>query len=354
MVKRRMGIMAVLLSLFLCLMPNGAFAVSTADAKVRIDTNKACTLTLSYRCDGTAISGEKIKLYQIAKVSSDAKYTFISPFTGCGLSLNEIQTNREWNVIRSTMDSYIVANKITPFKTAVTDGEGKVNFTGLQPGLYLASEVQGVRGDLTYIFDSALIALPGLNTDGFWQYQLSAAAKPEILPPIGPNEKLQFKVLKLWKGDKGDTDRPSSIEIEIFRNGISYETKVLSEENHWSYSWTAKDDGASWNVIERDIPEGYIMTIEERGKTFILTNTLTPDVPAISPVDPPKAEDPPQVDEPSQGEEPSKIVEGSDELLTGVPKTGDTSNILLYAVIMFVAGSLLIILGITEKRNRHE
>ena len=40
MAKRRMGIMAFLLSLFLCFMPCLALAVSTTEAKEHIDINK--------------------------------------------------------------------------------------------------------------------------------------------------------------------------------------------------------------------------------------------------------------------------------------------------------------------------
>ena len=33
--------------------------------------------------------------------------------------------------------------------------------------------------------------------------------------------------------------------------GISYEIKTLSEENHWAYSWKAKNDGANWGSVSK-------------------------------------------------------------------------------------------------------
>ena len=36
------------------------------------------------------------------------------------------------------------------------------------------------------------------------------------------------------------------------------------------------------------------------------------------------------------------------------PQTGDTSNIMLYVMLMIISGSVLIILGVTGKRNEHE
>jgi hypothetical protein len=185
--------------------------------------------------------------------------------------------------------------------------------------MYLAIVSQVEQDDLHYQFDSALIALPGLGPDGRWQYQVSVNAKGEVLPPVDPDEEVELKVLKLWRGDEDRNDRPKSIEVEIFCDGISHETVILSEENNWAYSWSAKDDGSSWTVVERNVPQGYTMTVEERESTFVLTNTRTP----TDPDDPVKP-----------------------------PQTGDTSNILLYVLFMIASGSMLIILGVTGKKSR--
>ena len=316
MAKRRVGIIAVMLCFCLSLMPCTALASSTNDAKEAIITGRECSLTVSYRCNGNVIDSQSVKLYMIAEVAADAQYTLVPSFAASGLILNGVQTTGEWNVIRSTLEAYILANNVEPMLIDMTDETGEVCFVGLKPGLYLTSDVRASQDDLACSFDSALVALPGLDTDGDWQYQISIAAKPEVFPPT------VLKVLKLWKGDEGLRDRPLNIEVEIFCDGSLFETVILSEENHWSYSWSAKDDGANWNVVERNIPEGYTMTLEERGTAFVLTNSLVPDDPEPPPVDP--------------------------------PKTGDTSNILLYAVLMFVSGAILIILGITGKRNRNE
>ena len=305
----------LLLCFCLCALPFQALAASTTDAKEPISTDRECTLSIGYSYDGNAFPNQEVSLYKVAEVSADFQYTLTSSFAASGLILNGIQTNNEWNVIRSTLEAYILANDAAPIKTAVTDASGLACFTGLTPGLYLAS---GVEIPQTFRFDSALIALPGLGADGLWQYAVTAAAKPAVAPPIQPDEEIQLKVLKLWKGDEGGSDRPRSIEVEIFRNGLSYGAVLLSEENNWSYSWTAKADGTSWTVIERNVPAGYAMTVAQRENTFVLTNTR------LSPPEPTP------------------------------PQTGDTSNVLLYTIIMYVSGVMLVILGIAGKRKHYE
>ena len=63
------------------------------------------------------------------------------------------------------------------------------------------------------------------------------------------------------------------------------------------------------------MPAGYTMIVEERETSFVLTNTRPPDKPDI-------------------------------------PQTGDTTNIMLFFVLMNVSGIMLIILGIAGKRKR--
>ena len=348
MAKRRMVIMAVLLCFCLSLVPCSARAASLAGAKGPISTDKACTLTISYGYGGRAVPGETIKLYKIADVSAEARYTLTAAFAGSGLVVNGVQTNGEWDVIRSTLEAYILAGNIAPAATAVTDEAGFASFTQLVPGLYLAPAVNVVREEGTCVFASALVAVPGLAVDGQWQYQVAVAAKPELLPPAQPDEVHQFKVLKLWKGDEGPGDRPKSVQVEIFRDGVSVETVTLSEENHWSYSWTAKADGAAWNVAEKNIPSGYAMTVERRGNAFVIVNARfgQPEQPNR----PGQPSEPTQPSHPGQPTQPGK----PDQPGTTPPKTGDTSHILLYTLLMYGSGAMLILLGLTGRRRSHE
>ena len=320
MAARRMGIMAFLVCICLWLMPCGAQAASTADAKELISTEKSCTLTVSYLYKNTALSSLPVKLYRIADASADCQYTLTAPFSSTGLTLNGVGTNSEWKVIRSTLESHIIANRITEVAAAVTDRTGQISFDHLKPGLYLAVPETGIAGDLRCSFEAALVALPGLSTDGLWQYQVAVTAKGTPLPPIDADEEISYKILKLWKGDT-NSKRPQKIEVEVFRNGKSHQTVTLSEENHWSYTWTTKDDGAAWTIAERNVPSGYTATMEKRDTTFVLTNTLTPDTP-------------------SPGET--------------LIQTGSTINIMLCVILLFTFGTLLLLLGIIITKNTYE
>ena len=318
MINRKIGIFVFLLCLCFGLMPFQAMAAFTSDAVEPIIPEKECSLTVSYRIGETRFDGADVNLYRVADVSEDFKYTLTQPFASSGLVFDGIRTLGEWDVVRSTLETHIVAHNISPDCTSVTNGDGQANFGMQKTGMYLATIGKTEKDGLRYQFDSALIALPGLGTDGRWQYQLSVNAKGEVLPPINPDEKTEFKVIKLWRGDEGRNDRPNSIEVDIFCDGIKYKNVILSEENNWAYSWSARNDGSRWTVAERNVRAGYTVTVEQRSSTFVLTNSWTPPTP----------------------EEPVKP-----------PQTGDTSNIMLYVLLMVGSGTMLIILGVIKRKK---
>ena len=319
MAKRRMAIMALLLWVCLCVMPCTALAASTVDAVELINPQQACDLSIYYRYGDVAFKDVPVALYRIADVSADFQYTLTLDYAPTNLVLNGISSNAEWNTVRATLEAFILVNHYVADYKAVTDATGLASFEDLKPGLYLAIVGDVVQDDLTCTFDAALVALPGLGTDGRWQYDVTVTSKPQMLPPIDPDEELEMKVLKLWKGDSGKNTRPTSVKVEIFKDSVSYQTVILSKENNWSYSWSVPDDGAKWLAKECDVPDGYVATLNTRGTTITLTNTYYSDEPPAAP-----------------------------------PPTGDTSNMLLYIVLMFTSGALFIILGMTGKRNRHE
>lgn len=320
MATRRMGMIGLLLALCLCIMTSNVQALSTVEITEPISTDKKCNLTISYDYENTMLADVPVRLYQVGSVSADAQYTLTELFQPTGIELNDIQMTDEWDVIRSTLEAQILADQIKPDFTAKSNQSGQVSFQSLVAGLYLVVTEAVVKDGLQYGFSSTLIALPTVDENGEWKYEVTVEPKAEVIPPLGPNEQEQnceFKVVKLWKDEGNQNKRPRNITVEIFCDGKSYQIITLSERTNWSYGWTAAADGTDWMVVERDVPDGYTVTVEERNTTFVVTNTCQKD--GIAPED--------------------------------MPETGDTQPIFLYIMLLFAAGAVLILLGIARKRD---
>lgn len=300
--------------LFVCLLPCPAQAASTGDANEPIDTSAEGTLTVNYAHGEKAFSGLSVQLYRVAAVSADFQYTLTDAFLNTRLMLNGITSTNEWDAVRTTLESHIASNAVVPVKTAVTNASGSVRFGELVPGLYFVLPLQFIEDGACYYYASALIAVPGLDGQGHWQYDVTVTPKPAVDVPTGGSK--EHKVVKLWRDSGNTAKRPTSVTVDIFCNGKVIETVTLSAANSWSYTWTAADNGDVWQVAEKDVPDGYTMTLEQHLTTFNIINTV-PGTPSS-------------------------------------PKTGDSSNIGLYVLLMCASGLSLVLLAATAKRKEKE
>ena len=160
---------ALILALVLCMAVMPAFAEQhTYDAKEVIDPSRLCTLTVD--CQG--VEGTEVKLYWIASVRSDFIYVPTPEFSRYSLNLNSVASAEEWDGIRETIASYIVADDIEQDYISQADSEGKAQFTGLTPGLYYGEVAENDAG----VFTPFLMLVPTLDDEtGLWQYDAEVA-----------------------------------------------------------------------------------------------------------------------------------------------------------------------------------
>jgi len=297
------------LTLCLLLIPFNSGAFSTTDAKEPILITEPCYLLLHYASNGIPMPVDTVDIYLVATVSTDFQYTLTAEYAETGLILNGIQSQSEWNTIRNTLESYILAQNKTPTASSTTDETGKVVFEKLIPGLYFVPAMTATIDGFRYYFASTLIALPNLTENGTWNYAVEANPKPDVRPPYSTD--LEYSVIKLWK-DADGTKRTSSVTVDIIKDGTVVKTVQLSDENHWQYTWYAADDGSTWTVAEQDVPEGYFVTIDRNQTAFTVINTTN---------------DPPDN-----------------------PDSGETLNIGFLAAIMCISGAAMLLLSFRRKR----
>ena len=133
---------------------------------------------------------------------------------------------------------------------------------------YTIQEVQGdfITGDVTTGYTSTI------NPDN----------KFEIINTHSPAEKV-VEGKKIWvDGDNQDDIRPTSIRINLLKNGKVIDTKTITaedadEDGNWTYKWEKLpefEDGnkINYQIDEESVPEGYSKTVS----TYDITNTHTP------------------------------------------------------------------------------
>lgn len=95
---------------------------------------------------------------------------------------------------------------------------------------------------------------------------------PKPDPDPDPSYPLDVVVRKVWSSDDGK-DRPDSVTVTLYNGDVLYETVRLGAWNNWTYTWKDLSAYGNWQVIETNIPKGYVPSYSVSGNVVTITNT---------------------------------------------------------------------------------
>lgn len=286
------------------ILPRTAFAAP-------LDTEAEASLTLLYQKEGKVFPNLQINIYRVAEASRDGSFHLIAPFSSYPVNIHGITAQAQWQNAAATLTAYIVADGVKPDRQVQTDQAGVARFEKLETGLYLVREAVAENADGSYVFNQIMVYLPTPQPDGSFDYAVEAKPKCTAFVP-----KTQYTVTKLWQDSGMEHIRPKAVTVAIYKDGTLQETKTLSANNNWTYTWSVSgEDKGIWTVAEQNVPEQYKVTVRQNGGVFSLINTCKtqPEVP---------------------------------------PLTGDSFAPLPWILAMCISGSMLLILGFYSRRRQ--
>ena len=258
---------AILLALFVCLMvilPRGAWAAEA------VDPTKACSLTLHCSYQLQPLEGMQLFVYRVADGTADTGFTLSGSFASLPVQLSGLSASG-WASAAATLAAYIQPNGIAATASVQTDSTGIATITNMAQGLYLVVGETLTIGLNSYIVEPFLVALPSLNQEDIWVYDVNAY--PKIVDPEEDAPYYDLLVMKQWV-DQGTTAiRPDSIEIALLRDGVVYETRTLSAAENWRYTWTNLSNQYVWSAIETTTLADYTVKYQRSANSLVIVNT---------------------------------------------------------------------------------
>lgn len=107
----------------------------------------------------------------------------------------------------------------------------------------------------------------------------------EYEPEFPDGKTTTRSVQKIWDDNGYENKRPTSIEVELLKNGKVFDSAELSKSNNWSYTWDELDsldengEYITWSLKEQSLSD-YTAKTELNGYTFVLTNSYNkPKIP---------------------------------------------------------------------------
>lgn len=239
------------------LLPLNVFAANQGSIHVR------------FQHENTPISGAVFNAYRVSDMSDDGEYTITKSFSEYPIFWDDFMKDKDEGQLAVTLSSFVSRDNISADAVSQTDANGDAYFNELQPGVYLViGETVTVNKDM-YFVQPAMVNVPTWTNGTEAEYNVTIEPKYEhrVLA-----DDITRKALKIWKNDSKE-NRPSEITVQLLKNGKVYDEKVLNEKNNWRYTWDELDPAYNWQILEKDVPDGYKVSTNQDGITYTITNT---------------------------------------------------------------------------------
>lgn len=226
------------------------------------------SLTLVCISDDVILSGMKWKLYKVGERTSDGgNFRQTGDFAAFQVNLRRL-TEERVNEAAQTLQSYAVANKLSPLREGQTNENGEIEFSGLDAGLYLVSGTLLKIDSHYYVPTTALVEIRAEDEN------LRYDAYPKFQYQVMNGQPRRYVAYKKWVGDEENIEnRPKQIVVDIYKDEEYYDSVILNDENNWQYTWIDNEGASAWIVMEKDIPERYELNVMYDESRYILENS---------------------------------------------------------------------------------
>ena len=225
------------------------------------------SLKLICKFDDVALSGMQWNIFYAGKRNGHS-FATDGDFSDYKISFKDISADA-LSDIASTLETYAIIDKIKPLQSEITDDNGIIDFTGLEQGLYLVCGKRLKVGVTTYIPIPFIVEIGEENGSN-----QNYTVYPKFFKFGVLDEKdADYTVRKIWRNAEDEPfDTSVKITVEMYKDGEYDSTITLSEENDWSYTWTATAH-TDWRVKEINIPEDYTVIYRSNETQYVIVNT---------------------------------------------------------------------------------
>ena len=295
------------------------------------------SLTIRFPYPGTSF-----ELYPVADFDAGGNYVKTDAFRDCPVDIRSLPVGTV-STDTDVVVSYVQLWKMPAAAAGAIGADGTVTFSGMKPGLYLVlAHTVSVNGT-SYTARPLLVCLPVMDPQsGARDYHVTISPKPGELDIPQEGTTISRKVLKIWEDENDTAQRPQAITVYLLRDGVVFDTVTLSAETNWRWRWDSLDANHVWTVAEEPV-DGYFVSVEQAGITFVITNTRQADP------------EPDPGTEPSPDPSPSEDPEPSPTAEPGTPTLPQTGLLWWPVPVLAAVGMTLFILGwVRSRREDHE
>lgn len=208
------------------------------------------------------LSNVSFNIYKVAILDENNNISINKDFSMYPVDL----TLKDKNVIAGTLSSYAKRDKIKALINTHTNSDGKILYKGLPKGLYLINGESFIKDGYIYTPSPLLIYIDSSTIDNSIREFNLKYEKRKV------EGNLEINAYKIWDNDSGFI-HPDNIEVQLLKNGEIIDNFLLNENNNWRKQWKNLSADAYYEVLEKNVPNGYTVSVYRDSSINKIINT---------------------------------------------------------------------------------
>lgn len=224
------------------------------------------TGSITFQFEG--IADAKFSLYKVASIDQKGNIVRTENFKKYAVDIQD-------NTAAETLQYYVKQDQIPADAYDTTNANGIIVFDQLDQGIYLILGDRFERDGKIYSPQPVIVSVPSEKKN--WNVDVHAKYSENDKPT---SDRTNISVQKIWK-DGESKDRPKSVVVQLSTKDGVYDEVLLNEDKNWKKEWKDLDANKEWFVTEKDVPEGYNVSISKQDTeyVFVVTNTKKGNTP---------------------------------------------------------------------------
>lgn len=213
------------------------------------------------------VADAEVALYYVGSISTSGDIIFSDDFSLYNISLENKNS-------AYTLYLYALRDGIQPIVNGTIDDSKSYTFSNLDEGVYLISGKDVIKDNIKYSVVPSIV---------YVAENMTVYVKNSEETDNGTKD---VSVIKIWEDKDYEVNRPNSIDVQLLKNGKVADIVTLNKDNQWQYSWKNLDTAYSWDVVEKNVPAGYEVSIESNSNSFTIINSYNDEKSKLPPIKP--------------------------------------------------------------------
>lgn len=249
------------------------FAIIAALTMISVCVSvSAASITVTLSNETITSSNKAMAVYPVLVEDDDQFFTGLVEKYNVFAAYEDADEDTIENAMAYTLGAYVIRDNVKPSYSLKQDTDGKLKLSGISKGMYLVLDTEYYTSRYATAIKPHVVSIEDDDTDFELVINQDEAQSNFV---VSKHVNVEFSIDDIYKDA---CTIPDLVTVQLLKNGEAVKETVLSVENNWQCDFTELNDSSSYQIVEKDIPNNFGISVYDNGSTVTILNQATMSV----------------------------------------------------------------------------